>query len=116
MVARKSKLCKRETIKWLANAPILAFPDFDKPFIIQGDVSAKALGGACLQGNSTNFDNANYFNPCNFSSVESSERSGEEMANHGPRIVITSLWLQTKQAFLLGSTCGIWTLNNFKKT
>jgi hypothetical protein len=32
-----------------ASAPILAFPDFDKPFYIQGDASAKAIGGACLQ-------------------------------------------------------------------
>jgi hypothetical protein len=40
------------TIKWLVNAPILAFPDFDKPCIIQGDASTKAIGGACLQGNS----------------------------------------------------------------
>jgi hypothetical protein len=32
-----------------ANAPILAFPDFDKTFYIQGDASAKAVGGACLQ-------------------------------------------------------------------
>jgi hypothetical protein len=103
------------TIKWLANALILALSDFDKPCIIQGDASAKSLGGACLQGFEKDFDNANYFNPCNFSSVESSERSGEEMTNHGPRIVISSLWLQTKQAFLLGSTCGIVTLNNLKK-
>ena len=33
----------------LASAPILAFPDFDKNFYIQGDASAKAVGGACLQ-------------------------------------------------------------------
>jgi hypothetical protein len=32
-----------------ATAPILAFPDFDKPFFIQGDASSKAIGGACLQ-------------------------------------------------------------------
>ena len=33
----------------LATAPILAFPDFDKTFYIQGDASSKAVGGACLQ-------------------------------------------------------------------
>jgi hypothetical protein len=34
---------------------ILAFPNFEKPFIIQGDASAKAIGGACLQGNHVDF-------------------------------------------------------------
>lgn len=33
----------------LASAPILAFPDFEKTFYIQGDASAKAVGGGCLQ-------------------------------------------------------------------
>jgi hypothetical protein len=44
-----------------ANAPILAFPDFDKTFYIQGDASAKAVGGACLQkhGCSTPLQNSN---------------------------------------------------------
>ena len=33
----------------LASAPILKFPDFDKTFYIQGDASAKSVGGGCLQ-------------------------------------------------------------------
>ena len=50
----------------MANSPILAFPNFEKPFIIKGDASAKATGGACLQGNHVDFDKAEFFNPCNF--------------------------------------------------
>ena len=44
----------------------MAFPDFDKPFVIQGDASIKAVGGACLQSNVPDFDQADHFNPCNF--------------------------------------------------
>ena len=34
----------------MGNAPILAYPNFELPFIIQGDASKRAIGGACLQG------------------------------------------------------------------
>jgi hypothetical protein len=50
----------------LGNAPILAYPNFDMPFVIQGDASAKAIGGACLQGDSPVFEQANIFHPNNF--------------------------------------------------
>ena len=33
----------------LAGAPILIYPNFDLPFIIQGDASKKSIGGACMQ-------------------------------------------------------------------
>ena len=33
----------------LGSAPILMFPDFNLPFVIQGDASKKAIGGACMQ-------------------------------------------------------------------
>ena len=35
--------------KALSMAPILAFPNFDLPFVIQCDASKRAVGGVCLQ-------------------------------------------------------------------
>jgi hypothetical protein len=35
--------------KALASAPVLAFPDFSKQFILQCDASKTAIGGVCLQ-------------------------------------------------------------------
>jgi hypothetical protein len=35
--------------KALANAPILAFPDFGKTFVLQCDASKTSIGGVCLQ-------------------------------------------------------------------
>jgi hypothetical protein len=50
----------------LGSAPILAFPNFDVPFIIQGDASKKAVGGACLQGNHVVFESITKVHPVSF--------------------------------------------------
>ena len=42
----------------IADSPILAFPNFEKRLIIQRDASAKAMNGACLQGNHVDFNKA----------------------------------------------------------
>jgi hypothetical protein len=50
----------------LANSPILAFPNFDMPFIIQGDSSKKATGGATLQGDHVEWSKITRVNPVCF--------------------------------------------------
>ena len=58
MTTETSKFCKwtEKTVgnfnllkKCLCKAPILAFPDFKKAFVIQADASKLAIGGVCLQ-------------------------------------------------------------------
>jgi hypothetical protein len=50
----------------LGTAPILAYPNFEVPFIIQGDASKKAIGGACLQGNNIVFKLITKVHPVSF--------------------------------------------------
>ena len=54
----KGRLCKwkPETLndfdvlkQTLASTPVLVYPNFNKPIIIQGDASKKSIGGACMQ-------------------------------------------------------------------
>ncbi len=76
MVAKRTRLCKWSDKlianfkalqqQALANSPNLAYPDYDRPFVIQVDASAKAVGGECLQGNNNDFDKSDRFHPCNF--------------------------------------------------
>ncbi len=60
MVAKRTRLCKLSDKlianfkalqqQALANSPILAFPDFDRPFEIQGDASAVGRRRRMLTG------------------------------------------------------------------
>ena len=56
----------KELQQSLANAPILAFPVFELPFLIQGDASKKAIGGANLQGDQEVFEKITKVRPVNF--------------------------------------------------
>ena len=56
----------KELQQALGLAPILAFPVFELPFIIQGDSSKKAIGGANLQGDSPIFDEITKISPVSF--------------------------------------------------
>jgi len=72
MAEAKNKLCvwTQESVKAfealknaLITAPILAFPNFEKDFIVQTDASGYALGGVLLQ-----YDSKNLLRPLGFCS------------------------------------------------
>ncbi len=74
MAEAKNKLCvwTQESVKAfealknaLITAPILAFPNFEKDFIVQTDASGYALGGVLLQ-----YDSKNLLRPLGFCSRE----------------------------------------------
>lgn len=86
----------------LVSAPVLAFPDFDRPFIIISDSSKRQVGGALVQ-----LDDAGNERIIAYTSIRSSLRRREDTVLHQSKAVGRPALFEALAILYLGQAhCG----------
>lgn len=99
----------RELKRTLTCAPILAFADFTKPFVVEVDASHQGLGAVLSQENQGRLKPVAYASR----SLRRSERNMENYSSMKLELLALKWALSEKfREYLLGSKCTVYTDNN----